>query len=74
MPMACIAAAQGGNVRFGLADSLWDGSGKLAESNAEQVRPARSILEGLGLAVATTDESKEMLALKGRRNVGFCDL
>lgn len=71
MPIASIAAAQGGNVRVGLEDSLWDGPGKLAQSNADQVRRVRSILEGLGLAVATAGEARQMLALKGRENVGF---
>lgn len=71
MPMASIAAAQGGNVRVGLEDSLWDGPGKLAESNADQVRRVRRVLEGLGLAVASADDARQMLALKGRDNVGF---
>ena len=34
MPIAAMAAAMGANVRVGLEDSLWDGPGKLAESNA----------------------------------------
>ena len=46
-----MAAAMGGNVRVGLEDSLWDGPGKLAETNAAQVRRVRAIIEGLGLAV-----------------------
>ena len=71
MPMASIAAAQGGNVRVGLEDSLWDGPGTLARSNADQVRRARRLLESLGLGVATADEARAMLALKGRTNVGF---
>ena len=49
MPIAAMAAAMGGNVRVGLEDSLWIGPGKLAESNAQQVRLARQIIEGLGL-------------------------
>ena len=51
MPVAAMAAAMGGNVRVGLEDSLWDGPGRLAESNAAQVRRVRLILEGLGLEV-----------------------
>ena len=51
----------GGNVRVGLEDSLWSGPGKLADSNAEQVRFARQIIEGLGLSVATPDEAREIL-------------
>jgi uncharacterized protein (DUF849 family) len=69
--VAAMAAAMGGNVRVGLEDSLWAGPGKLAESNAEQVRLARQVIEGLGLQVATPDEAREILSLKGGDKVGF---
>jgi uncharacterized protein (DUF849 family) len=65
------AAALGGNVRVGLEDSLWAGRGKLARSNAEQVTLVRKIIEGLGLAVATPDEARETLSLKGGDKVDF---
>jgi uncharacterized protein (DUF849 family) len=65
LPIAAMAAAMGGNVRVGLEDSLWAGPGRLAENNSEQVRLARKIIEGLGLEIATPDEAREMLALKG---------
>ena len=71
LPIAAMAAAMGGNVRVGLEDSLWAGPGKLAESNAQQVRLARQILEGLGLEVATPDEAREILELKGGDKVAF---
>jgi uncharacterized protein (DUF849 family) len=71
MPIAAMAASMGGNVRVGLEDSLWIGPGKLAESNAQQVRKVREIIEGLGLEVATPDEAREILALKGKSEVGF---
>jgi uncharacterized protein (DUF849 family) len=71
MPIAAMAAAMGANVRVGLEDSLWDGPGKLAESNAAQVRRARSILEGLGLEIATAAEARQILDLKGGDQVGF---
>jgi uncharacterized protein (DUF849 family) len=71
LPIAAMSAAMGGNVRVGLEDSLWIGPGKLAESNAAQVRAARQLIEGLGLAVATPDEAREILALKGGERVGF---
>jgi uncharacterized protein (DUF849 family) len=61
----------GANVRVGLEDSLWDGPGKLAESNATQVRRVRSILEGLGLEIATPAEAREILDLKGGDQVEF---
>src|SRR3954471_15365918 len=71
LPVAAIAAAMGGNVRVGLEDSLWLGRGQLAKSNAEQVAKARRVLEELGLVVATANDAREMLKLKGGRNVGF---
>jgi uncharacterized protein (DUF849 family) len=71
LPIAAQAAAMGGNVRVGLEDSLWAGPGKLAQSNAQQVRAVRQIIEGLGLAIATPDEAREMLALKGADRVAF---
>ncbi len=71
MTVAAIAAAMGGNIRVGLEDSLWAGPGRLAESNAQQVRAARQIIEGLGLEVASPDEARELLALKGGDQVGF---
>ncbi len=71
MPIAAIAAATGGNVRVGLEDSLWLGKGKLAESNAAQVRQVRQIVEGLGLEIATPDEARQILELKGADKVAF---
>ncbi len=71
LPIAAQSVALGGNVRVGLEDSLWIGPGQLAESNAQQVRAARQIIEGLGLEVATSDEARDMLQLKGRANVNF---
>ena len=71
MKVAAMAAAMGGNVRVGLEDSLWIGAGRLAESNAAQVLKVREILEGLGLEIATPDEAREILSLKGADQVGF---
>jgi uncharacterized protein (DUF849 family) len=71
MPIAAMAASMGANVRVGLEDSLWIGRGKLARSNAEQVMRVRGILEGLGLEIATPDEAREILQLKGADKVAF---
>ncbi len=71
MPLAAMGAAQGSNVRVGLEDSIWVGPGQLAKSNAEQVRMIRQILEGLSLEVATPDEAREILSLKGGDQVAF---
>lgn len=69
--IAAQAASMGGNVRVGLEDSLWAGRGELATSNAVQVRKVRSILEGLGLLVASPDEARAILGLKGGDQVRF---
>jgi uncharacterized protein (DUF849 family) len=69
-PLISIAAAMGGNVRVGLEDSLYDGR-QLAKSNADQVRRIRTILEALSLEIATPDEARAMLALKGGDKVAF---
>ena len=58
LPIAAMSVAMGGNIRVGLEDSLWIGPGKLARSNAEQVRAAREIIERLGLEVATPDDAR----------------
>jgi len=71
MRVAAMAAAMGGNVRVGMEDSLWIGPGRLAESNAEQVRKVRQILERLGLEIASADDAREILSLKGADKVNF---
>ncbi len=71
LPIAAMAAAMGGNIRVGMEDSLWAGPGKLARSNAQQVRLARQIVEGLGLEIASPTEAREILALKGGDKVAF---
>ena len=65
MPFATQSAMLGGNLRVGLEDSLYIGKGELAKSNADQVRKIREIVENLGLSVATPEEARERLALKG---------
>jgi uncharacterized protein (DUF849 family) len=69
MVIARQAAQLGGNVRVGLEDSLWIDKGQLATSNAQQVEKVRAILSELGLEIATPDEARQMLELKGRRSL-----
>ena len=71
LAIAAQAAAMGGNVRVGLEDSLWAGPGKLATSSAEQVHLVRQIIEGLGLGIATPEEARSTLELKGSDAVAF---
>ena len=65
------AAILGGNVRVGLEDSIYIGKGKLAKNNAEQVTKIRRICEDLSLEIATPDEAREILQLKGGDMVAF---
>ncbi|AMM85070.1 3-keto-5-aminohexanoate cleavage protein [Martelella sp. AD-3] len=69
--IAAQAVSMGGNIRVGLEDSIWIARGRLAESNAQQVAKARALVEGLGLEIATPDEARAMLALKGGDAVNF---
>ena len=71
IPIATMSASMGGNVRVGLEDSLWDGPGHLAKTNAAQVTRMKNIIEGLSLQVATPNEAREILNLKGGHNVNF---
>jgi uncharacterized protein (DUF849 family) len=71
IPVATLSAAMGGNVRVGLEDSLWDGPGNLAKTNAAQVRRIRTVIEALSLEVATPDDARRILELKGASQVAF---
>lgn len=71
MPLITMGAIMGGSVRVGLEDSLYLGKGQLARSNAEQVTRIRAILENLSLEIATPDEARRMLELKGGDAVNF---
>ena len=71
MRINATGAALGSHVRVGLEDSLWDGPGNLAKKNADQVKRVREILEGLSLEVATSDEAREILDLKGKDNTNI---
>jgi uncharacterized protein (DUF849 family) len=71
LPFATMAALNGGNARVGLEDSLFAGKGRLATSNADQVRILRTVLENLSLEIATPAEARQILSLKGRDNVAF---
>lgn len=71
MALARLGASLGGHVRVGLEDNLYIARGQLAKSNAEQVMMVREIVEAIGRVVATPDEARAMLGLKGKNNVGF---
>jgi uncharacterized protein (DUF849 family) len=69
--LVTMGAIMGGHVRVGLEDNVYLSKGVLAESNAQQVAKIRHILEELSMEIATPDEAREVLKLKGRANVGF---
>ena len=69
--IATQALLQGGHVRVGLEDNLWLKRGELAQSNAQQVSAIKRIVEALGFEVATPDEARAIMKLKGRNNVAF---
>ncbi|MXU64337.1 BKACE family enzyme [Oceanomicrobium pacificus] len=71
LPLAAMSAAMGGHIRVGLEDSLWAGPGRMARSSAEQVAAVASILSGVGHVMATPDEARDMLGLKGDDQVNF---
>jgi uncharacterized protein (DUF849 family) len=71
MPFAAQSAMMGGNLRVGLEDSLFLSRGQLANNSAEQVTKIRRIVEELGLSIATPDEARAILGLKGGDKVNF---
>jgi len=71
IPFTTQAALLGGNLRVGMEDSLYIGPGQKATSSAEQVRKIRSIVENLGRTIATPEEVRVRLGLKGGDNVAF---
>ncbi|MFC6486846.1 3-keto-5-aminohexanoate cleavage protein [Nitratireductor sp. GCM10026969] len=72
MRLGTMGAVLGGNARVGLEDSLTNGAGRdLAPDNAHQVARIRRILEEMGFAIATPEEARAMLDLKGADRVAF---
>ena len=66
-----VSLNMGSNVLVGFEDSLWMGPGQLVQSSAQQVQRIRTVLEALNLEIATPDEARNMLALKGGDRVNF---
>ena len=71
MPFVTQAAMMGGHVRVGLEDSIYLEKGVLAKSNADQVKKIRKILEELGMEIATPEDTRQILGLKGQNLVNF---
>ena len=73
LPLTCLAMTMGGNVRVGLEDNLYIGPRRLAKSSAEQVEAIIRIARELSLDIASPEEARQILGLKGRTNVGWAD-
>lgn len=71
MPFVTQSALLGGNVRVGMEDSLYIGPGEKAVSSAQQVTKIRAIVEALGHTIATPEEARARLGLKGGDQVNF---
>lgn len=71
MNLVTVGAIMGSHVRVGLEDGIYLRKGKLAESNAQQVSKICRILDELSIEIATPEEARSMLNLKGRDNVLF---
>jgi 3-keto-5-aminohexanoate cleavage enzyme len=68
--VAMLAIVLGGHVRVGLEDSIYYRRGELATSNAQLVARVARIAEEAGRPLATPDEARALLGLKGRARVG----
>ena len=65
LPFATMGILFGGHVRVGLEDNVYYRRGELAESNAQLVERVVRIANELGRPVATPDEAREILGLRG---------
>lgn len=70
-PMGVVNLIQGGHMRVGLEDNLYLSKGQLAKSSAEQVEKAIRFARELGLDIASSDDAREILGLKGSDKVNF---
>lgn len=72
--LVTISAILGGSVRVGLEDSIYLAKGELAKSNADQVAKICRILGELSLEVASPEDTRQMLGLKGAAETAIPDL
>lgn len=71
LPLACVGMSLGGNVRVGLEDNLYIGPGRLAKSSGEQVGAVIRIAKELSLEIATPEDARQILGLKGKIGSGI---
>jgi uncharacterized protein (DUF849 family) len=71
MNTVTAGALMGSHVRVGLEDSLYLGKGQMAENSAQQVSKIKRIMEDLSIEVASSDQARQMLDLKGIHKVSY---
>jgi uncharacterized protein (DUF849 family) len=69
--LGAVASVIGGNVRVGMEDNLYISKGQMVKSNEESVQKIRHLMEELSLEVATPDEVRKILKLKGKDKTKF---
>lgn len=65
IPVITMAMSIGGNIRVGFEDNPYYSRGVLAKSNAETVEKVVRLAKELGREIATVEEAREILNLKG---------
>jgi uncharacterized protein (DUF849 family) len=73
LPLMAVTMTMGGNTRVGLEDSLYVGPGQLAKSSADQVTRVVNIANQLSFEIATADEARSILGLKGKSHTGWAE-
>jgi uncharacterized protein (DUF849 family) len=69
--LATLGIIIGGHARVGFEDNIFIEKGVLAKSNAELVEKVVRIARELGREIATPDEARKILGLKGKDKVNY---
>lgn len=69
--LGTLSIMMGGNIRIGMEDNLKSERDRYAKSNADLVEKAVKIIRILDREVATPDDARRILGLKGREKVNF---
>jgi uncharacterized protein (DUF849 family) len=69
--VATLSIMMGGHVRVGLEDNIFIEKGVLAKSNAELVEKVVRIAKEFGRDIASPEEAREFLGLKGKEHVAY---
>jgi uncharacterized protein (DUF849 family) len=69
--LATLAIMMGGHARVGMEDNIFVEKGVLCKSNADLVDKVVKIAKELGREIATPDEARKILGLKGKDKVNY---